>query len=165
MTRLATWALFLWAVPPATDPASRVVVVVNKANETDGLPFDTVRKIFLLEKTFWKDSKPIRVLAQESSNESRKLVLEKIYKMDERKYKKYWQLKIFKGEVSSAPLERTEEQIVKEVAQEESALGYLSAASFDKLPPETKAKLKVLRIDGKSHTDAEYLLVQAQRPD
>lgn len=158
--------LLVPALPAARASQDRidvpVLVILNKANEVEDLPFDALRKLFLADRTFWKESKPVKLFALEpGKSRARDLVLEKIYRMDEKKYKKYWALRVFKGEVSSAPFEKTEEQMAREIAQEDSGLGYLDAATLQKLPAEIKEKIKVLQIDGKKPTDKEYPLVMS----
>lgn len=169
MTRILAGVLAAAALGGAPREAPqqtlRVAIILNSANELKDLSSDQLRKIFLLERTFWGDGKPIKVLAQEADgSRARALVLEKVYRMDEKKYRKYWQLKIFKGEVSSAPSERTEEQLAREVSQEASAVGYIDLAAFEKLPAEVKGKIRALQIDGKAPSDADYPLTSPE-PD
>lgn len=136
-----------------------MLFVVHKANGTDDISLDALRKLLLAEKTFWKEGGHVKLYTpQAEKSRAREVVLERICRMDEKKYRKYWQLRVFKGEVASAPSERTEEQLARDVAGDEAALGYISSAVFDKLPQELKDRLKMLRVDGKAPADKDYAL-------
>ena len=81
-----------------------------------------------------------------------KIVLKKVYRMTEGEFKKYWLQKIFVGDLTSIPVSLGSNESMKVfVSRVPNAIGFVDAAMVDET-------VKVLKIDGRSPGDADYVL-------
>src|SRR5215204_3486365 len=91
----------LHAQAPAVGGA--VAIVVHPATKIDNLSIDELRRIFRGERQFWPDGSRVTILVRAPVTQERKLVLEKIYRMNEDAFRQYWIGKMFRAEVASGP--------------------------------------------------------------
>ena len=139
-------------VTRAQEATEAVAIVVHPDVPVDDLSFDELRSIFLGEQQFWPDRSRITVLVRAPVARERDMVLDRIYQMDEDRYRQYWIAKMFRAEVASGP------QIVfsNDMARE---LVTVIAGSIAFVPASAVGPgLKVVRIDGKLPEDPNYPL-------
>lgn len=144
--------IFLFPLSQGIAGAEEVAIIVNKLNTTDEVSFSDLVKILKQESQFWRDGKKIYLVMQEAGNPEKKIVLEKIYNMDDEGLKKFWLTKMFKGEISSFPKTLSSNESVRHfVSQVPNAIGFINASLVDET-------VKVLRIDGKLPGEDSYIL-------
>lgn len=147
---VAVAALLLLGAAPAS--AGDVAVVVNKDVKVDDLAFAELRKILLGDRQFWPSGQPVTLLVQGPSTPERKMLLEKIYKMNEAQFKQYWIAKVFRAEASAGPkVVLSNEMAVQLVAALPGAVALVDARAVP-------AGVKVLKIDGLPPGDKGYPL-------
>ncbi len=139
------------ADPDSTDPKAVAVepppfqIVVHRNNPIDNLPVKALSRIFLKKTKRWDDDLwpgEVRVvpLDLEEKSEIRKKFTRAIHDKSTGAIKSYWQREIFSGrEVPPTEVE-SDEEMMKRVADEEGAIGYVSGTAA--LPDE----LKVLEV-------------------
>ncbi len=132
--------------------ARPLAIVVNTADPVSNLSFAELRRIFLGEQQFWPDHSKVTLLVRAPTAYERSMVLDRIYRMDEDRFRQYWIGKMFRAEVAAGP---------KIVYSSEMALTLVSAIrgsiTFVPLSAVTP-EVKVLRIDGKLPSEAGYPL-------
>ncbi len=144
------------ALPGATAHAQAkprpLAIVVNSADPVSNLSFAELRRIFLGEQQFWPDRSKVTLLVRAPTAYERSMVLDRIYRMDEDRFRQYWIGKMFRAEVAAGP---------KIVYSSEMALNLVSAIrgsiTFVPLAAVTP-EVKVLRIDGKLPGEPGYPL-------
>lgn len=159
MVRLAN-ALLVAALLALSSLASRaqaqgtrpLAIVVNKSVPENNLSFTELRRIFLGEQQFWPDRSKVTLLVRAPTAYERSMVLDRIYRMDEDRFRQYWIGKMFRAEVAAGP---------KIVYSSEMALNLVSAirGSITFIPlSAVTPEVKVLRIDGKLPSEPGYPL-------
>jgi len=129
-----------------------LAIVVNTADPVSNISFAELRRIFLGEQQYWPDHSKVILLVRAPTAYERSMVLDRIYRMDEDRFRQYWIGKMFRAEVAAGP---------KIVYSSEMALSLVSAirgsitfVPFSAVTPE----VKVLRIDGKLPSEPGYPL-------
>ena len=159
MVRLANAALVagLLARPSLASRAQAqgtrpLAIVVNRSVPENNLSFTELRRIFLGEQQFWPDRSKVTLLVRAPTAYERSMVLDRIYRMDEDRFRQYWIGKMFRAEVAAGP---------KIVYSSEMALNLVSAirGSITFIPlSAVTPEVKVLRIDGKLPSEPGYPL-------
>lgn len=157
LLRASTVALLLtvcpWAaVQRAHAQSSPVAIVVHPATRVDNLSFEELRRIFRGERQFWPDGSRITLLVRAPVAQERALVLNKIYRMTEDQFRRYWIAKMFRAEVASGPKIVYSSDMARElVTAIPGAIGFMPANSVT-------SGVKVIRIDSKLPSDPNYIL-------
>jgi ABC-type phosphate transport system substrate-binding protein len=137
---------------PAGKGSGAIAIVVNAASPLTNLTFDQLRRIFMGEEQYWPDHSKVTLLVRAPTARERSVVLDRIYKMDEERFRQYWIGKMFRSEVAAGP---------KIVYSSDMALNLVSAirGSITFIPASAVTpEVKVLRIDGKLPSDPGYVL-------
>jgi len=136
----------------STPLAGAVAIVVNPSVSVDDLTFAELRRIMLAERQFWITGQPITLIVRAPVALERTVLLERVYRMNEARYREYWVAKVFRGEATTGP---------RVVLSSEEALdlvgvitGAITAVDADDVPE----GLKVLKIDGLLPGDEGYPL-------
>ena len=155
---LAAAALLAGALAMPADAGAQgrtarpLAIVVHVGVPVNGLSFAELRRIFLGEQQYWPDRSKVTILVRAPTAYERSLVLDRIYKMDEDRFRQYWIGKMFRAEVAAGP---------KIVYSSEMAINLVSAIrgsiTFVPLSAVTP-DVKVLRIDGKLPSEPGYPL-------
>lgn len=141
---------FLLAVSCGIAHADAIAVVAHPGVEVDDLSFADLRKIMLADRQFWSTGKRITLIVRAPVALERTVLLEKVYKMSEARYRQYWIAKVFRAEATDGPrVVVSNEEAVDLVSVLEGAITFIDAADV----PEG---LKLLRIDGHMPGDDEY---------
>jgi len=157
LTRAVLMVIGLLALPAVTARAQAqamrpLAIVVNKGVPVDDLSFAELRRIFLGEQQFWPNRSKVTLLVRAPTAYERSMVLDRIYRMDEDRFRQYWIGKMFRAEVAAGP---------KIVYSSEMALNLVSAirGSITFIPlSAVTSEVKVLRIDGKLPSEPGYPL-------
>jgi ABC-type phosphate transport system substrate-binding protein len=132
--------------------ATAVAIVVHPATKIDNLTFDELRRIFRGERQFWPDGSRVTLLVRAPVTQERKLVLQKIYRMNEDAFRQYWIAKMFRAEIAAGPKIVYSSEMARElVTAIPGAIGFMPAGSIG-------AGVKVVRIDGRLPGDPNYAL-------
>lgn len=153
----AAFVAALLALPAASARAQAqgarpLAIVVNKGVPVNDVSFTELRRIFLGEQQFWPDRSKVTLLVRAPTAYERSMVLDRIYRMDEDRFRQYWIGKMFRAEVAAGP---------KIVYSSEMALNLVSAirGSITFIPlSAVTSEVKVLRIDGKLPSEPGYPL-------
>jgi phosphate transport system substrate-binding protein len=137
-------------VAPAVTRAQTLAIIVNRANPTDNLSSEELRRYFLGERTRWDNGRKVTVIMRAPGQPERDAVLRLIYRMREQEFNFHFLHAQFTGELQGEPkvLDATP-ALIKYVAFVPGALAYVRAA-------EVEPSVKVLRIDGLMPDDAGY---------
>ncbi len=142
----------LRAQRPAEAAISPVAIVVHPDTRIDNLSFDELRRIFRGERQFWPDGARITLLVRAPVAQERKIVLQRIYRMNEDAFRQYWIAKMFRAEVASGPkLVYSSEMARDLVTAIPGAIGFMPANSAG-------TGVKIVKIDGRLPGDPNYAL-------
>jgi len=120
-------ALSLSRLEAADDPV-RMVVHPTRAN---GMTTADARAIYLKQKLLWNDGQPIVPINLEAGSEARERFSELVFGQSSRRLARYWNQRYFEaGEFPPATL-ASEEAVLRFVAQNPNAVGYVTAAGVD----------------------------------
>jgi ABC-type phosphate transport system substrate-binding protein len=132
--------------------SSSIAVAVNPDTQVNDLSLDEVRKIFLGERQYWTTKLPVVLLIRAPVARERDIVLRVIYQMDEVRFKRYWIAKIFRAESANVPKIVYSNDMANElIAAIPGAIGFMDTR-------DVRPGLKVIRIDGRLPSDADYPL-------
>jgi hypothetical protein len=145
----------VWA-PAKADQASAgnqaVAIVVHDGTNVDDVSLDQLRRIFLAEQQFWPDRSRITLLVRAPGAYEREFVLERIYRMTENQFRKYWIAKMFRAEVPSGPrIVFSNNMAVELVTAIPGSITFMNAS-------EIGDTVKVVRVDGLLPGDDGYPL-------
>lgn len=149
-------ALFLASVTAlstgATSAEAQVAIVVHPATDIENLTFGELREIFRGERQFWEDGRRVTLLVRAPVAAERRLVLERIYEMDEDEFREYWIGKMFRAEVAAGPKLVYSADMARElVTIIPGAITFVPAS-------DVSSDSKVVRIDGLLPSDPDYPL-------
>jgi hypothetical protein len=136
----------------AQEEGFAVAIVVHPETDVDNLTFAELRTIFRGERQFWSDGRRVTLLMRAPVAAERKLILERIYEMDEAAFREYWIGKMFRAEVASGPKLVYSTDMARDlVTVIPGAITFLPAS-------EVSSTSRVVRIDGKLPSDPGYAL-------
>jgi len=118
-----------------------VAIVVHPATNVEDLSFQELRSIFRGERQFWSDGRRVTLLVRAPVAEERRLVLEKIYEMDEDEFREYWIGKMFRAEIAAGP------KLVYSADMARDLVGVIPGAITFVPASQVSSDTKVVRID------------------
>jgi hypothetical protein len=136
----------------ATRAEAQVAIVVHPATEVENLSFAELREIFRGERQFWDDGRRVTLLVRAPVAAERRLVLERIYEMDEDEFREYWIGKMFRAEVAAGP------KLVYSADMARELVTVIPGAITFVPVSEVSSDSKVVRIDGLLPSDPDYPL-------
>jgi ABC-type phosphate transport system substrate-binding protein len=153
MATLLPGLLLLAPRPAAAQSGAReVAIVVNPRTRVSDLSFAELRRIFLGQQQFWGDRSKVTLLVRAPTNYERDVVLNRIYRMDEDRFRQYWIAKMFRAEVAAGPkLVYSTDMALNLIAAIPGAITFIPATAVT-------PGVKVLRVDGKLPGDPGYPL-------
>ena len=122
-------------------PSTPVAIVVHPATNVEDLSFAELRSIFRGERQFWSDGRRVTLLVRAPVAEERRLVLEKIYDMDEDEFREYWIGKMFRAEIAAGP------KLVYSADMARDLVGVIPGAITFVPASQVSSDTKVVRID------------------
>lgn len=149
-------ALLQWA-PDARVEAARgkqesLAIIVNHDNPIDNLSLAELRAVFLGERSHWSNGRRITLVMMEPGQPEREVVLREVCKMGESDFRRHFLQGLLTGEVLVSPKTlATSVGVRKFVFNVPGAIGYLR-------PEDVDDSVKVIQVDGRTPSDAEYSL-------
>jgi hypothetical protein len=137
---------------PSVSAQDAVAIVVHPSTQVDDLTFDELRSIFRGERQFWEDGRRVTLLVRAPVAEERRLILERIYEMDEDQFREYWIGKMFRAEVAAGPKLVYSADMARDLVK--VIPGAITFVPVSEVSPDTK----VVRIDGRLPSDEGYVL-------
>jgi hypothetical protein len=135
------------------------VVVANDDVPVQDLSLDEVRRVFLLQRAFWKPGKPVRVVLPATGQPGRAFLLEKVCRRSESDLRRRIMEAVYSGETDQAPrMAGSDLEALNLVAASTGAVALVTAESS--LPDGTR----LLRVGGKLPSDPGYELGVAPAP-
>ena len=129
-----------------------IAVVVHPGVPVDDLSFADLRKIMLGDRQFWASGNKVTIIVVEPEDPGRAMLLDKVYKMSEDRFRQYWIAKVFRGEAAEGPkVVLSSEGAIELVGVLDGAIAFVEA---DDVPSGSK----VLRIDGLTPGQPGYAL-------
>lgn len=130
---------------------SQVVVVVNKNNPASNIALADLKKQYLGKVETWENGKKVTLVQKKSSAESTVLFYKTVVGKTPKKMKSYWMKKMLGGGAIGPKVLGSDEEVKELVASNDGAIAFIDASNLDD-------SIKVLTIEGVSHTDENYLL-------
>jgi ABC-type phosphate transport system substrate-binding protein len=114
-------------VAPARLAAAEVAIkLIAHPTRVAELTEGEVRAIYLKQKLFWNDGRPIVPINREAGSAAREAFSRRIFGQDSRRLATYWNQRYFEaGEFPPATL-ASEEAVLRFVAGNENAIGYVT---------------------------------------
>lgn len=158
---VAVLALGLMALgalsPPVNADAPRVAfaVITSPDVRVNDVSVQDVRRLMLGERRFWRANIPATALMPSTGSPARLFLLERLFRMTEKNYRRHTLEQLYRGELDYAPLimGSTEEAVAFVAAGH----GAITLVPLEKLP---RSAVHVLRVDGKLPHDDGYPLVR-----
>lgn len=136
----------------APEPAA-LAIVVHADNPTVDVSLEELRRLLLLQKQFWDPRTRVVLLARPASSVEQKVLLAKVYQMDEAALRKQFVQRLYAGEIPALPTVVKSCAAVAKLARQ--SRGVLTALLTDEVPE----GVKVLRVEGRLPGEAGYPLV------
>ena len=122
--------LFCTGLLPTVALAGDTFVVTSTENKQK-IQDDDVKAIFLGDIHKWETGKEIVLVVPDLSSPEGEKLLEKVFAMSAKDYKKYWMQKVFKGEVTSPPENKNGDSMKQFLKAYPNAIGILPSALVD----------------------------------
>jgi phosphate transport system substrate-binding protein len=157
-------AALLRAAPEARAPTSppkqeSLAIIVNQSNSVDDLSLAELRAVFLGERSHWPSGRRITLVMMEQGQPEREAILRDVCHLSEADFRRRILQGLFTGEVLVSPKTlATPVGVRKFVFNVPGAIGYLRPGDVD-------TSVKVIRVDGRLPSDAEYALRIPERPE
>lgn len=136
---------------PAPSGSSDYAVIASPDVPIDQLTPSDVRRIFMLDRGYWKSGQPIVVLLPPTGSRTRRFLTGHVCGTDDSRLKRTYLEKMYRGEIDLAP---------KVVDSDQDAISFVSSSrGLVALVPATmvgSAKVRVLSIDGKRPGTSSY---------
>jgi len=129
-----------------------VAIVVHPSTEVDDITFDELKRIFRGDRQFWDDGRRVTLLVRAPEADERRLILERIYGMDEDQFREYWIGKMFRAEVAAGPKLVYSADMARDLVK--VIPGAITFVPLSQVSSDTK----VVRIDGLLPSDPGYAL-------
>ena len=127
---------------------------MNGANSVESLSMHELETVFKGEKEFWSNGKNIKLVLRPLDSKETEVLLKKVYGIPKEEFERYWLEKVYGGKVKEVPVIIGSTAAVNMlVGQSQEAVAPLEAGSVSRW-----AKVKVLKIDGKSPGEKDYPL-------
>ena len=137
---------------PASAQSQAVAIVVHPTTQVDNLSFDELKSNFRGDRQFWDDGRRETRLVRAPVAEERRLILERIYEMDEDEFREYWIGKMFRAEVAAGP------KLVYSADMARDLVTVIPGAITFVPVSQVSSESKVVRIDGLLPSDEGYPL-------
>ncbi|MCH7676285.1 MAG: hypothetical protein E2O79_05730 [Caldithrix sp.] len=151
MTSILLALLFIQLTLAIGPAAGQVAIIVNKEAAVRDITKDELKSVYFGELQQWKDGDEI-VLTDRKDND---VIAMKFYDdflgRNQRKVRKLWLRKVLRGEIRPPESFNTDGGIIKFVAENKEAIGFVSAASV-------KNSVRVLSVNGKNPGNRAYEL-------
>ncbi len=151
MTSILLALLFIQLTLAIGPAAGQVAIIVNKQVTVRDITKDELKSVYFGELQQWKDGGKI-VLTERKDNDA---IAMKFYDdflgRNQRKVRKLWLRKVLRGEITPPESFNTDGGIIKFVAENKRAIGFVSAASV-------KNSVRVLSVNGKNPRNRAYEL-------
>lgn len=128
---LAINTIFISLMLSGSVYAEDLLVIVNKANSR-AINKAFVVKAFGGEMKSWPDGRPLNVLNQSEGSALRSLLNARVLGKSDAAVKAAWAQKIFSGKVLPPEVVSSNEDMIKAVAANKNAIGYIAATAVDK---------------------------------
>lgn len=110
----------------AAESSEGFVVIVHPGCP-ESLERSFLADVFLKKRTRWPDSQPIRPVDQKPSAKVRREFSEGVLKRSLEAVRSYWQQRIFSGRDVPPPELESDEAVIRHVAKNPGAVGYVAA--------------------------------------
>ncbi len=108
--------------------AIEVVIIVNKSVKNDSFTKAEIRNIFLGTTTEWQNKKKISFYTLNKLGAHKKFVRQYTRKSPDQ-FRAFWRRQLFTGKGKIPRSFKTEAEMVKHVAENEGAIGYVSSSA------------------------------------
>lgn len=134
-------------------------VVVHVDSKIDDLSSSDLKKYLKLDRRHWPDKSSVALFQRPVGSPLQKFLFEEVYGMTERQLRRHFVSLMNKGSINAIPTVVSKKSIVcRLVAKKNGGIGVIVAEDI----PDT---VKVLKIDGKEHTDKDYPLVSVTKKE
>jgi ABC-type phosphate transport system substrate-binding protein len=127
LARLALLLIVLGGAARAEEPA---VVVIVHPSRADHLSLEEVRRIYLRQRRFWDDQKPVLPVNREYGSETREEFERIVFGEQRPPLSRYWNEQYFLGVLPPATL-ASDSAVRQYVAARPNAIGYVDARNVD----------------------------------
>jgi hypothetical protein len=133
-------------------PPVSVAIVVHPDTNVGNLTMAQLRRVFMAEQQFWDDDSRITLLVRAPGAYERDLVMDRLYRMDEAQFRKYWIAKMFRAEVPSGPRIVFSSNMAMELVKAiPGSITFVNSQELD-------VSVKVVTVDGLHPDDEGYPL-------
>jgi len=143
----------------AAPPKEGLAIIVNRENPVENLSMAELRTVFLGERSHWPNGRRITIVMMEPGQSEREAVVRDICRMSESDLRRRYLQGLLTGEVLVSPKTLSSPVgVLKFVFNVPGAIGYVRPEDLDD-------SVKVVRIDGRLPSDADYPLKIEERSE
>ena len=135
-----------------------IAAVVNAGNPARDISMSALRDFFQCEKLYWHNGPRAMIFTRQTDSPEHRVMLRRLYSMDQAEYEKLWVIKQMHGETSCHVTELPSKGMLLEGLR--SYPGAIGLIRESDLTPE----MKVLTVDGKHLADSDYPLQDGGKP-
>jgi len=130
-----------------------LAVIVHPKNPVTKVTLAELRAYLKVEREYWPDKKRCDVYLPQTTTDEYDVLLQKVYRMSNKRLQKYWVRRLFSGEISAKPSYVPSAKAAgDQVLKGEGAISIVRAKDVPK-------GVNVLLIDGKKPGEEGYPLV------
>ena len=129
-----------------------IAIVVHPDTQVAELTMDEVRDVFMAKQQFWPDKSRIVLLVRAPAAYERAFVLNRIYRMNESEFKRYWIAKMFRAEIPAGP------KVVLSTNMAHQLVTAIPGSITFMLASDVSEEVRVVAIDGKLPHEEGYPL-------
>ena len=139
---------FLFLVPSlivflVSMASAELVIIVNKDNPANNIPMSKLKQVYTGDLKLWDNSKKVVPVDLSEKDPMAIKFVTTVLGVDMDTKRAYWIKKVFSGAGTPPHVEKDEKSVVKFVATEAGAIGYVQKENVDN-------SVKVITLDGKS---------------
>ena len=140
------------SAPDSTIAAGDIAVIVNPSTPVNNISLGELRAILNADRRNWNLKTPATVLMRMPGTRERRVILEKVLRVSETDYKRFWVGKVFRGEATNEPASAPSLGLALDyVSNVKGAISFVNA-------DQVQARVKTLRVNGKLPGEAGYPL-------
>ena len=114
-----------------SSPSLADIYIVTPSGNKEALDLGSIKEIFQANKQEWSDGKKVILVVPDVDSPEGKAMLEKVFGMTKEKFKKYWLGKLYRGEISALPENKTGDSMKQFLKSYPYAIGILQGSQVD----------------------------------
>lgn len=119
----------------AQDDVAEYAVIVHANNPTKAVSRSELIDLMTAKKRHWSDREKVRILLPKSGTDEKEILLDKVYKRNDRELKKHWVELVYQNKISAPPPALASSRLtVATVQRKKGAIAIIKLSDLGKEP-------------------------------